>query len=308
MKKTYSEKGTLSSTMNRVINASALADEYKDTANVFFEEDRLDEAEHYFQGALEICRRLAVDSPDEYAPLAAALYNTLGIVHAKNDHLKEAEDSFVEALDIYLRLAEMNPDNYDEFAASIYMNLGTLYNFQDPNQVTDSETLYQEAADIFTRLAEKDPWKYRPDAAEVYDIFAEFYLQRGLYENAELLYRKALDIRYMLAKFNRDFVPELAGTYNGLAMLYSDTGRKTEAEHLYRKALSICRSEAIADPETYEILIGTLCFNIAGICEFTGRKQEAERYYWEAKRLASLDPETFTLSWEDAMIFYKLTK
>ena len=95
------------------------------------------------------------------------------------------------------------------------------------------------------------------------------------YDEAEPLFRKALDIRRAALPAGH---PDIAQSLNNLANLLEVTGRTAEAEPLFREALDIQR---VALPAGHPDIAYGLN-NLAGLLLTTGRYAEAEPLYREA--------------------------
>jgi tetratricopeptide (TPR) repeat protein len=70
-----------------------------------------------------------------------------------------------------------------------------------------------------------------PDTATALNSLAEFYRERGRYEEAEPLYQRALDIAEKVLGPDH---PDTGTSLNNLAELYYAQGRYEEAERLTR--------------------------------------------------------------------------
>jgi tetratricopeptide (TPR) repeat protein len=68
---------------------------------------------------------------------------------------------------------------------------------------------------------------------------ANLLSDKGENEEAEELYREALEIRKKLKEENEAYLPYYAMTLNNLAVLLSDKGENGEAEKLFREAFEV---------------------------------------------------------------------
>ena len=75
-----------------------------------------------------------------------------------------------------------------------------------------------------------------PDVATSLNDLALLYKNQGRYDDAELLYIQALDIR---KKLLGDKHYDVALSLNNLAVLYDNQGRYDDAQRLYIQALEI---------------------------------------------------------------------
>ena len=78
---------------------------------------------------------------------------------------------------------------------------------------------------------------YLPNTAQSLANLALFYTNQGKFEQAELLYQRALAIREK--RLGPDH-PGTASSLNSLALLYDNQGKYEQAEPLYQRALAIC--------------------------------------------------------------------
>jgi tetratricopeptide (TPR) repeat protein len=102
---------------------------------------------------------------------------------------------------------------------------------------------------------------------------------KGRYEQAEGLFRKALDIdRATIGETHPDFATGL----NNLANVAEAQGRYAEAEGLYRQALDIGRATIGEAHPSFAIRLN----NLAGVVEAQGRYDEAEALYAQALSLS----------------------
>ena len=131
-----------------------------------------------------------------------------------------------------------------------------------------------------------------PLLASLYDSLGEAYEDAVRYVEAEVPYRKALEIRERLLGKNH---PDTANSLNNLAELYRSQGRYGEAEPLYVRSLHIKETQLGADhPDT---ALGLN--NLAGLYKSQGRYSEAEPLYVQAvtilwQRLGEDHPNTKT--------------
>jgi tetratricopeptide (TPR) repeat protein len=106
------------------------------------------------------------------------------------------------------------------------------------------------------------------------------YLQaQGRYDEAEPLYRQALELRRELLGERH---PDVATSLNNLAGLYRAQGRYDEAEPLYRQALELSR-ELLGERHPD---VATSLNNLAYLYQSQGRYDEAEPLYRQALELS----------------------
>jgi tetratricopeptide (TPR) repeat protein len=114
-----------------------------------------------------------------------------------------------------------------------------------------------------------------PDTLSSLNNLAALYRAEGRYDEAEPLYREALERRRaVLGPIHPDTLTSL----NNLAFLYEDRGRSREAELLYREALLARRK--ILGPQHHDTLVSLN--NLAAFYFGQRRYSEAEPLYREA--------------------------
>jgi len=106
------------------------------------------------------------------------------------------------------------------------------------NMFTEAEKEYKLY--IKKILANTNPQAYEPDLATSYNNLANLYSDTQRINEAEQMYKVALEIYKCLAAANSQaYEPYLAASYNNLANLYENTQRFNEAEQMYKVALEI---------------------------------------------------------------------
>ena len=111
--------------------------------------------------------------------------------------------------------------------------------------------------------------------ATAVNYLAELYCEQGRYVEAEVLYKRALEIKEQLFGANDKMV---APTLNNLAALYVGQGRYVEAEQLYKRDFEINR-------RTYgpqSMPIAKDLHELGYLYVLTGRFKEAEELYVQA--------------------------
>jgi tetratricopeptide (TPR) repeat protein len=192
-------------------------------------------------------------------------------VEAKNDlNVKEAaraafgrgevaeeEVRWGDAADHYVRAARLDP-SYETLgkAGSMLWRAG-----RHGEAIRHDENL--------VKLAETDYGEASEQTATALNNLAVDYREIGRFEQAETLFRQALEIgRKTLGEDHPDYATRL----NNLAGLLQATGHFEEAETLFGQALEIGRKTLGEDHPDY----ATRLNNLAGLLETTGRYEEAE--------------------------------
>ena len=197
---------------------------------------KYDEAQPYFEGALEARERiLGPDHPD----VSQAIHGLATLHHYKGEYLK-AEPLYQRALAI--REKSLGPDHPDVADSLNY--LANLY--ADIGDNAKAEPLYKRALAI----REKSLGPDHTDVAKSLNNLAILYLDMGAYAKAEPLYQRALAIN------EKSLGPDhtsVAKSLNNLAILYYNLGAYAKAEPLYKRALAI--NEKSLGPEHPDIAL-----------------------------------------------------
>jgi tetratricopeptide (TPR) repeat protein len=164
------------------------------------------------------------------------------------------------------RFLELEMEGIDEYKGVIQMMGDIQTGWTDIQGLTISER-----ENIITRLRERLVTSdiKSLEQANISNLLAEYLYSFAKYQEAEPLYRKALEIREeILEKKNSD----IAESLNNLAVLLYSKGRYQEAEPLYRRALEI-REETLG--EKHPDMARSLN-NLSAFLHSTDRYHEAE--------------------------------
>ena len=112
-------------------------------------------AETYYEKALNSSQRLMNNNPEEYGQDVANTLNNLALLYTNTSRLSEAEEMYKQALEIFQRLVKLNPQAYEPNAAMTIVNLADLYS--DTQRLKEAEEMYQHALEIFQRLGKDNP-------------------------------------------------------------------------------------------------------------------------------------------------------
>ena len=152
----------------------------------------------------------------------------------------------------------------------------------------------------FLRLTEKKQ-NNEAELARGYNLLAAIHYRQNHYDDAEALYRRALEIYEALAEKNPDaYLPDVADSYNSLAILLRATNRYEDAEKLYRRALEIREALAEKNPDAYLPNVAISCNNLANLLSDTNHYEDAEKLYRRAleirEALAERNPDVYLSS------------
>jgi tetratricopeptide (TPR) repeat protein len=263
------------------------ADTLNNLGLLYYDTQRLQEAEEAYGEALSTYRKLAEANPDAWLSYVATTLNNIADLYSGTQRMKEAEEAYAEALAINRKLAEANPDVYLSGIAMTLNNLAILY--RATQRLQEAEEAYGEALSTYRKLAEANPDAWLSYVATTLNNIADLYSGTQRMKEAEEAYAEALAIRRNLAEANPDaYLPGVATTLKNIADLYSDTQRIQQAEQAYTEALAIRRNLAEANPDAYLPYVAMTLNNLADLYCLTGRTQEAETHAAEAEGI--LDP------------------
>ena len=198
-------------------------------------------------------------SDQTYFPEASSLFS-----------VEQLEDSLAKAIDQW---GAENPK-----VAPFYSQVGIAYVDRFRNgKFVDREQEVIKAEEVLKKAIglQSEPSTVLADSL---NNLAGLYYAQGRYEEAEPLYKKALQLRQKLLG---DRHPDVATSFNNLAALYYDQGRYEEAEPLYRQELKL-RQQLFGSQHPD---VATSFNNLAGLYSAQGRYDEAELLYQQALQL-----------------------
>jgi tetratricopeptide (TPR) repeat protein len=178
------------------------------------EQRQWEQAEHYYQQALQI--KIEYNARYEQAHI----YHQLGMVAQEQRQWPQAEHYYQQALQIYI---EYN-DRYEQ--ADTYHQLGRVA--QEQRQWQQAEQYYQQALQIYIE------YNARYEQASTYHQLGRVAQEQRQWPQAEQYYQQALQI---YIEFNARF--EQAGTYHNLGAVAQEQRQWPQAEHYYQQALQI---------------------------------------------------------------------
>ncbi|MCW5205462.1 tetratricopeptide repeat protein [Desulfobulbus sp. F5] len=216
--------------------------------------EQLAEAEKRLaQGDTELAELLFDRVAEETGQTAAAALLQSG-------RLAEDRLDYSKALRNYTAAVALAPDNPDYLLSAWQM----AYQMGE----------YQQAEEWLEHLLAIWEQEGKEDAelALALNDLALVYMSQGRYEEAELRYKRSLEI--WEEKLGKDH-PDVAISLNNLASLYYSQGRYAEAEPLYKRALEIIKKVFVQDHPS----VATYQNNLALLYDAQGRYAEAEPLY-----------------------------
>ena len=200
----------LDSEQKRRISASI----YHQLGVVAEEQQKLEEAEQYFQMALQI----NIEFNNRYSQATA--FHQLGLVARKQNNLEVAKNYYQKAIQVF---SDLN-DDYTK-SQSIHA-LGSVYLLQ--KNYSEAENCYQTALEIY---------KYFNDFALISKVshqLGSLAREQGDFEKAEQYYQLALQI---FVQFDDRY--SQAMTFHQLGLIAQEQGQFEKAEQYYQLALQI---------------------------------------------------------------------
>jgi tetratricopeptide (TPR) repeat protein len=213
----------------------------------------------YYQQALEIAER--VYGHKDFKTIK--LTNALGSIYELEGNYSAAEVRYKEAL---ANIQETSPDEQNG-TATILHNLARLLLKQERNS---------EAKPFALRAVQlREASVIDAGTATSYDILAKVYEKEGRFKEAEILFKKSLEIN---KKFTGQNSSATASSMNNLGLLYYSCERNKEAEELLNSSL---RLQVLAHGKRHP-LTSTTMNNLALVYAAEGRNIEAQQLLRQA--------------------------
>ncbi len=293
-------------------NSDLTVNIFSNYGQYYYNQNRMDSAEYYFNKAIKISRQLHGNKSLQIA----GLYSNLAIVYNSEGKFEKALRLFNRALKIQkkqlpdndpqilktlnnLSYALLNLGNYDE-ALKIQkklldLNLKTFGRYSEPyaanllglanvfvskNQYALAEEYLLQLIDIYSKMYGNESIKLtRP-----YVMLGIVYNGMGNYDAALQYYSAALDI---YQKYLPPTHPEILNTINNIGLVYRKMGNYEMALSYYKKILSLLKKQ---DPKSTKIPI--ILTNIAVIYYDQNNYDSASYYYFQsidfAKKIYSI--------------------
>jgi tetratricopeptide (TPR) repeat protein len=242
-------------------NQIALANSLYGLGTVLYSQGRYPDAEHRFQEALVLQRRLY---GQKHGDIARSLKDLARALDDDGD-LKSALPLMQSAVTMQreLRGSEPHPD-----LADAINDLGLL--LEENGDYDESEKMYRESIAMFRRLFGDK----HPEVAAGLNNLASALLDQGDLKNAESTYRQALAMKRELLGNNH---PDVANTLNNIAFVLDSRGDATGALATEREALRIYLEAFHGDHDK----VAAVTNRIGLWLTLAGDYGEAERYLQE---------------------------
>ncbi|MCX5690024.1 MAG: serine/threonine-protein kinase [Planctomycetota bacterium] len=157
-----------------------------------------------------------------------------------------------------------------EVAESVSTVLFDSLTMATPKGFVGKEPRLIDAIDGTKAQALAEPSKLSPEArAIVLNVLGLIYRERGNYDQADVLFTKALELRRGVLGSND---PNLADSLNNLGLLRRKQNRMTEAAAFFQEAVDVQRRVPVLDRER----LGRNIYNLAGIYVALGQYAQAK--------------------------------
>ena len=194
-------------------------------------------------------------------------------------------------------------DKAGELLKGLADRLQTLDAIFDYANFALSQNMFTEAKNgyelyIKKILSDTNPQAYESDLAKGYNNLALVYYKIKQFNDAERMYKSALEIQKRTVKNNQQIYElDLAISYNNLTNLYHKLNRFNESEIMGKFALEIFKHLAEVSPQMYGLGLFSTYNNLALLYSDINRFDEAEQMFKEAleicKRLATANPQAY---------------
>lgn len=161
--------------------------------------------------------------------------------------LEMAQLNYAQAAEFYREALAMNPNEDGRYAESLNKHGQAAFNAGDFEAASKS---FEKAASILSGLPE-DQQAGSLAAGEVLNNLAMLYYNEGNLDEAEKLYRRALQSDEKQFGDDHEMV---AKDLNNLALLYKKQGKFKEAEPLLKRSITI--KERLLDPSDPSLITG----------------------------------------------------
>lgn len=200
--------------------------------------------EPYYQNALNIWQKLALDVPDVLTPKMAYIYNNIGVLLQSTNYVEDSMRHYREALtERYYQKAleiwrQLDNDTYEADFATTCNNLGNL--LLHSTQMENAKQYYQEALQIWQRLITANPAAFTPNVAQTCGNLGKLLFYMGNQEEAEQYFREALEIwRHLVEGNHTAFEPYLAITCYNMGEFEFKRGNQAAAKQYFDEAASL---------------------------------------------------------------------
>jgi tetratricopeptide (TPR) repeat protein len=235
---------------------------------------RREEALTATQEAVEIYRKLSVQSREAFLPDLAASLNNLGRDLSNLGRREEALAASLEAVEIRRELSVQNRDAFLPALSSSLNSLGV--DLSNLGRREEALVASAEAAEMRRELAAQNRDAFLPDLAMSLNNLGIRLSTLGRREEALAASAEAVEINRELSAQNRDaFLPDLASSLNNLGIRLSSLGHREEALAASAEAVEIYRELSVQNRDAFLPDLASSLNNLGIRLSSLGRREEA---------------------------------
>ncbi|WP_129788086.1 tetratricopeptide repeat protein [Promicromonospora panici] len=246
-------------------------------------ESRPEEAPPVALEALELSRKLVLQSAQRHRPQLGFALTNLGNAYAALGRDREAIEPLDEAVALRRELARENPVAHTWTLAYTLASLGAVRSRL--GDLDEAITVEREAVLLRRRLVRENPTRYRRMLAASLSNLAVTYSRSGEPEEALPLEQEAVAIRRGLADEGQPGEEYLARSLSNLGVLFSELGRAADAVAPSEEAVAQLRLLAVSDPDRFEPDLADALLNLGAALIDAGRPDAGAEPTAEAVRV-----------------------
>ncbi len=262
--------------------APELCKTYNEIGLMYHTLKRNDEAEEYFAKALELANVLIERDSDMHTPLMAQICYNLNRYYFDNDNLDKALEFLEFAQQLYDSLAKLD---YQRFIGSLMETFKDYVKIYEKIVKTDAtEENHKNIITARQVLYEYNKSWYFGGLSTAYNNLALFYKNQKRYDDAEVYYAKAVELREKhLDLNNHTGVYYLSIICNNASQLCSVIGKHDKAESYSLRSIELIEPIASEKPEYKKHLI-TCYVRTSWVYHDKGDKQKVKEYVDKSKQ------------------------
>ena len=209
---------------------------------MFFETNRLSEAEQLISEAHDIYLELSKDGSESHIYTLSKVQNNLGNLYRRMRQFDKAIENLTQSLENTQRVYEINPKKYLYDLASTRNNLGLTY--KTLNQFEEAESCYLQAKEEMGQLFQYNPRAYREEYIKYLSNLGVLYKNLNRFEDAERYYIQALAHADTLYNSNSEaYAVYFGNTLLNLGNLYNKMKRRNDSKNSLTKALPVLQGK-----------------------------------------------------------------
>jgi tetratricopeptide (TPR) repeat protein len=200
------------------------------------------EAKPYYNEALDLYRRLALDDPEKYRPEAAKTLSYMGAMYYMFNDLTQVELVFTEALRIRRDLSNADPLKHRKDLAYALNDMASLQSKLGNSSV--AEELHSEALEIYRKLSQRNPDSYCIEKAMTLYNIGCLHQYAARYQYAQSEYLEAIAHLRKLVVVLPELRENLSFTLCNLGMVHDHLKQINLAEAAFNEAIAIRREQS----------------------------------------------------------------